>query len=825
MACHASCSETGREAVSQWSDVIKSSIQITASESRETYLLNTVREDLSEDGLIRRCRFGRKDPATRNRTIILLGETGTGKSTLINMMLNYMLGVKWEDKVRFEIIRDEGERSKTESQTSVTTAYEIHGLENLSVPFSLTVIDTPGFGGTDGPEKDKITAQNLYMLFSSSSIFKQIDAVCLVMKASQNRLSSSQKYIFDTILSLFGKIVEKNIMILITFSDWTPPVALNVVYESGVPFLRDVNNEPVHFLFNNFPPNKFARKCKEEYQTGWNKGTNSFRKFFKTLDKMEPQSLERAVKVSGERLSPPAGKLPGNSAMAQSHTSCSETGREAVSQWSDVIKSSIQITASGPRETYLLNTVREDLSKDGLIRRCRFGSKDPATRNRTIILVGETGTGKSTLINMMLNYILGVKWEDKVRFEIIRDEGGRPQTESQTTTITAYEIHGLESLSVPFSLTVIDTPGFGNTEGPEKDKITVQNLHMLLKSFSGFDEIDAVCLVVKAFLCHLSPSQKYIFDTILSLFGKNLEKNIMTLFTFSDWTPPAALNLITESGVPFSKNESDEPVYFLFNNLPLQKFRKQHEEAFRTNWDAGTESFSKFFQAFEQMKPQSSFMTTNILQERQSLDTCVQSLESHVKDVQTKRKALLCKQKTLDELMGNMRKQKSQDEDPYAGWKKINIGGAAIICKTCEVLCPSPPEWMSLWLSSQKCAFCPGKCSFKHHDFKKDVYIRWDKTNTETDVDDEKEAEHKIVTIRKEISKLEQDLKSAEAEMTKLQDRRFECIQQLRENALKFDSDATPQSIGRLTEVLQRNYNIQWRGHVPPLVSLFKTFK
>ncbi|XP_064204938.1 uncharacterized protein LOC135262062 isoform X1 [Anguilla rostrata] len=507
--------------------------------------------------------------------------------------------------------------------------------------------------------------------------------------------------------------------------------------------------------------------------------------------------------------------VPENSTMEQYDTSYSRTRQEATSNLSNVIKNS-KLIVTNPIQIYLLNTVQEDLDEDGMVRRYTFGQKDPQKRNRTILMVGETGTGKSSLINMMVNYMLGVKWEDKIRFKITPNKDEIPVTLSVTTAITAYEIYGLEELSVPFSLTVIDTPGFGDTIGLDKDKNIAQNLYKLLKSVKGVQQIDAVCLVVKASENVLSPSQKYIFDAILSIFGKNIEKNLLTLITFSDWMPPPALNAVMNSGIPFHRDKGGEPVHFLFNNLPPQNSFEKYKETYKTAWDNGEKSLSEFFQTLDRMETRSLRMTEYVLGDRRKLEACIQNLDKQIKLRHMQQKALVDQQKTVEEHKEDMRKNNNFTyKYNVVVMKKVEIKSKATCCTVCEVNCHYPGCWWATnlqWCSvmeNNKCTVCPRKCSYTDHKKGNEIYeaVKEEKTGTYEDL--KKDTEGKILSAKEVMSKLQQEVKDSEAEMSKLIEKSYKSILQLRDLALKFNSDSTLQSIRSLIEILKENKDME----------------
>ena len=90
-----------------------------------------------------------------------------------------------------------------------------------------------------------------------------------------------------------------------------------------------------------------------------------------------------------------------------------------------VYKLSIQLVSSDPKNMIYKYCIGKASNIQGI-------------EEKVIMVLGATGAGKSTLINGMVNYILGVEWKDQFRFKLIADEGQGSQAESQTKSITAY---------------------------------------------------------------------------------------------------------------------------------------------------------------------------------------------------------------------------------------------------------------------------------------------------------------------------------------------------------------------------------------------------
>ncbi|CAG0898832.1 unnamed protein product, partial [Darwinula stevensoni] len=116
----------------------------------------------------------------------------------------------------------------------------------------------------------------------------------------------------------------------------------------------------------------------------------------------------------------------------------------------------------------LLTMRMEEVSRyeEQRIARYRLNGYSGGDLGKIVLLVGATGSGKSTFVQGLVNHMSGVKWETERRFEVdmVKESAEEDEvTESQTTWVTGYTLTDLDRPDRV--LTVVDTPGFGDTGG------------------------------------------------------------------------------------------------------------------------------------------------------------------------------------------------------------------------------------------------------------------------------------------------------------------------------------------------------------------------
>ncbi|XP_072885981.1 uncharacterized protein [Hemitrygon akajei] len=324
------------------------------------------------------------------------------------------------------------------------------------------------------------------------------------------------------------------------------------------------------------------------------------------------------------------------------------------------------LISKGNPSIYKLNVKEKIFDHTKHLVKCSFGKPNTKHKMKTIMVLGATGSGKTTLINGMINYILGVKWEDDFRYKLIDEETGKSQAESQTSSITAYELHHQEGFKIDYSLTVIDIPGFGDTRGISRDHLITEHIREFFTARRGIDQIDAVCFVVQASLARLAHTEKYIFDSILSVFGKDIAENIQILVTFADGQCPPVLEALKVAEVPCLKDKNGMPIHFKFNNSVVFAQRLEPGNAAdkgtsddsgedddnnfdATFWKMGENSMKKFFRALSKMEAKCLSLTKEVLREREQLETIVEVLQIQIQAGLSKQEELRKTQQVLNQ--------------------------------------------------------------------------------------------------------------------------------------------------------------------------------
>ena len=516
-------------------------------------------------------------------------------------------------------------------------------------------------------------------------------------------------------------------------------------------------------------------------------------------DKLEAISSATGTSVQIKKLKPDreyrvrvqAVSEPGVSVVSESMTIQT---KKAVRLADTLLKQS-KLVKQGNPAVYQLNLRQVHANHTDGLYKCEVGTALSSTPSqyrpmRVLMVVGATGAGKSTLIDGMTNYILGVTWDDPFRFKVIFEESSASQADSQTKTITAYTI---SSSVLPYDLTIIDTPGFGDTGGIERDKIIGSQIKKFFSEsdLGGIDQLHGIGFVAQAPLARLTPTQKYIFHAVLSIFGKDIIDNIFLMVTFADANDPPLLDAVKAADIPYKDS-------FKFNNSALFVSNVSSDAQFNSfYWTMGTTSFENFFTRFSGAKSRSLALTREVLNEREQLETLIPGLQEQVKFGLNQLSEIEQEERVIEQRETEIAENKDFTytvEVPK--FKKIPKPSAVTTtCLTCNFTCHpncaysnDSDKYHCSAMDDGVCRVCPNKCSWEVHCNLPYLFEQYTQSETRT-YEDLKKRYESAKTGKEQVTamklKKEEALVQVQAHVYGLIERVRQSLKRLTEIALK----------------------------------------
>ncbi|CAF2122378.1 unnamed protein product [Rotaria magnacalcarata] len=277
----------------------------------------------------------------------------------------------------------------------------------------------------------------------------------------------------------------------------------------------------------------------------------------------------------------------------------------------------------------------------------------PPDREINILLMGQTGTGKTTFINSLVNYFIHDTLDEAIKDEIkiiiptsfyfhdeetfeaklinigdiTDDEGANERGQSCTQQCRSFVF--------PFgsrNLRLIDTPGMGDTRGSQKDN---ENLFEILTYISHYEHLNAICIFLKPNEERLTIVFRLFIKQILHYLGPTAADNIVFIFTSARTTYFAPGNskkllqvLLKEYSdqykqeIPFEKANTFLVDNEAFRYLALHQkgilTNDEHVQTYRQSWDSTIKEYERFIE-YISLRPLQAIASTLSLNEAEQL--------------------------------------------------------------------------------------------------------------------------------------------------------------------------------------------------------------
>ena len=277
-------------------------------------------------------RFLHEAKMLKRTVILILGETGVGKTTWINALHNYLAYDTLQEACdsgdfdalihsKFNYTDEEGQTKiievghKTKDEISTTghsATQQPKGCKFVLGSHEVTFVDTPGIGDVRGVEQDEKNFENILAHISN---YKEIHSICILLKPNQSRLTSIFRFCISELLTHLHKSAAENIVFCFTNSrgtffrpgDTLPTLkALLADYKDAHISVDPANtfcfdNEPFRFLACKKSGVSFTDEDVATFSSIWDLSVKETVRLFKYIQGKSPHDVENTISLNNAR--------------------------------------------------------------------------------------------------------------------------------------------------------------------------------------------------------------------------------------------------------------------------------------------------------------------------------------------------------------------------------------------------------------------------------------------------------------------------------------------------------------------------------------------
>jgi GTP-binding protein EngB required for normal cell division len=326
-----------------------------------------------------------------------------------------------------------------------------------------------------------------------------------------------------------------------------------------------------------------------------------------------------------------------------------------------------------------------------------------------ILILGETGVGKSTWLNGFANYVMYTSLAEAEKGELINlipssftmtdddyNERVIKTGEDSNENLTA----GQSSTQYPVAYTLsygdkiirlIDTPGIGDTRGTIQDEKNIENI---LQFISNHQEIHGICILLKPNSARLTLTFRFCIKELLTHLHRSASQNIVFCFTncrSTFYRPgdtlPALRTLLAENPdveISLAKhtiycmdNESFRFLAALQNGI---SFGEKDRQDYAVSWERSVEETTRLLQHIQTLKPHKVKDTLTLNGARRIVIGLSKPIATISQNIQTNIALLKDKELEIKSFKGSIEDLQTKMYIPYSYIEAIPLDYPRTVC-------------------------------------------------------------------------------------------------------------------------------------------------